>query len=100
MWKPASEPTRHRWRDRVPLVSWSDIAPSDLHEQGDPELVRDCYRERHLGLHVLGTYGISLGLLAIRCERRGADEIPLTLSIAETPPVIDTHPQRFSDEAA
>lgn len=75
---------------RYALVPWSDIRPSDLMEQGDPELVRDCRHERHLGLHVRGEYVASLGLLAIRCERHHGWLLPLSMAIADTPPFVNT----------
>lgn len=84
-------PTRHL---RVP---WDLIAPTDLVEQGKPEFTRDCRNEklepeRHLGLHVLGTTGISLGILAIRCARSGDAVSPLSLAIASAPFEFDIEP--------
>lgn len=76
---------------RYTLVPWQ-ILDSDLVEQGEPELVRDLHQERQLGLHVLGSCGVSLGLIAIRCERKGETLTPLTLSIPETPIVIEPKP--------
>lgn len=72
------------------LTAWSDIPPSDLREQGEPEIVRDLRHERHLGLHIKGEYVTSLGLLAIRCERHYGWDLPLSMAIAETPSFIDT----------
>lgn len=86
------------WDIRVPNVPWSVIEASDLCEankgQG-PELVRDVYgakHERHLGINVVGQYDpyLSLGLIAVRCERQGSALVPIGLAIAETPPFIDT----------
>lgn len=57
----------------------------DGHPQGEPEYVRDLPHERQLGLQIHGQIVPYLGLLAIRCTRRGTTLIPLTLSIAETP---------------
>lgn len=86
-----------RWSIRVPNVPWSDIEASDLREanDGEPELYRDTHDgspERQLGLHVVGQYDshLSLGLIAVRCERRGTQLIPMSMAIAETPPFIDT----------
>lgn len=78
---------------RVPLVPWSEIEASDLCEanSGHIEYCRDTQRngaaERHLGMHVLGTYdhSLSLGVIAMRCSRHGAKLIPLSLAIADTP---------------
>jgi hypothetical protein len=86
-----------RWAERYPLVPWSDIA-RDLYEanNGEVELYRDTHSgtqaERQIGVHVVGQYdsSVSLGLVAIRCERHGERLVPLTISIAETPPFIDT----------
>lgn len=83
-----------RWPIRVPNVPWSDLAP-DLVEAADVEMSRDTHfgkPERHLGLHVVGQYdrGLSLGLIALRCERHGAKLVPISMAIAETPPFIDT----------
>ena len=63
------------------------IEDSDLVEAGDPELVRDLASERQIGLHIVTSCPcrLSLGVLALRCERKGATVIPLTLSIADTP---------------
>lgn len=74
---------------RYALVPWSDVAPSDLKEQGTPELVRDCRRERHLGLCVRGEYVRHLGILAVRCERYGDDLYPISLAIAPDDLTID-----------
>lgn len=45
---------------------------------------------RQVALHVIGQYdrSLSIGLIALRCERRGEQTIPLTLSIPETPMVL------------
>ena len=62
---------------------------------------RDLTHERHVALSVVGTYGVSLGLLAIRCERRGASLLPLTLSIADNPIPVDplqSNPRRRWDD--
>ena len=76
-----------RWPERRTWYPWH-IEPSDLIGQGYPELVRDLVGERQIGLHVLTSKGASLGLLAIRCERRGTTLIPLEIAIAETPAVV------------
>jgi len=49
------------------------------------DIILDNRPQRHIGLHVVGTYdaGLSLGMVAVRCERKGATVIPLTLSIPE-----------------
>lgn len=69
---------------RYALTPWSTVSPSDLEPQGTPEYVRELASERQLGLFVVGTYGAVLGLMAVRCERRGALEHPLTMHIADT----------------
>lgn len=86
-----------RWEPRVPLVPWSDIEASDLTEanNGEPEMYRDTHDgkpERQLGLHIVGQYDplLSLGLIALRCERHGTTLIPISMAIAETPPFVDT----------
>lgn len=77
-----------KYRTFTLLVEWDrDISPADLKPMGDPELTRDTHgfhgAQRHLGLHVIGTAGISLGLLAVRCGRNGELLTPLTVSIAD-----------------
>ena len=71
------------------VVPWDrDLEATDLRPMGVPEFVRDVHRhgkaERHLGLHVIGTCGISLGLLALRCSRSGETLTPLTMSWPDT----------------
>jgi hypothetical protein len=83
------------WPDRVPLVPWGDMEPSDCREanSGDIELTRDIHVNgrafRQIGMHVIGQYdnSLSLGLICLRCERKGETLIPLSLSIPETPVV-------------
>lgn len=100
-----------RWEIRVPNVPWSDIEASDLCEanQGELELYRDTQvgplAERHVGMHVVGQYDswLSLGILAIRCERKGRTLIPVSMAIADTPPAhpallcVQSNPQRHAD---
>jgi hypothetical protein len=74
---------------RYPKVPWGDISASDLCEEGEPELVRDFNQERQIGLSVRGTYGIVLGILALRCEWNGRTIMPLTMAIADTPIIMD-----------
>lgn len=69
---------------RYTTCPWN-LPDSDLVPQGDPELVRDLHQERQLALHVLGTHGVSLGLIALRCERHGELLTPLSLCIPDTP---------------
>ena len=85
---------------RVSLVPWW-LPDSDLREAngGDPELSRDTLRngkpEKHLGFHVWGQadHAPSLGLIAIRCKRRGAEATePLTICIPDTPIVFERRP--------
>jgi hypothetical protein len=92
--RPAGSWHRIRRRDvkhpaRYAKVPWGDIRESDLREQGEPEFVRDVDEESHIGLHVRGTYGITLGMLAVRCERHGNGLVPLTMAIADVPLVVD-----------
>jgi hypothetical protein len=78
-----------RWSSLFAKVQWDVVKPSDLVEQGDPEIVRDCRNvigqpERHIGLLVKGEYVPTLGILAIRCSRRGNEiGIPLGLAIPD-----------------
>jgi hypothetical protein len=56
-----------RWSSLFAKVQWDVVKPSDLVEQGDPEIVRDCRNvigqpERHIGLLIKGEIGIPLGL--------------------------------------
>lgn len=84
------------WPTRRPLVRWGDIDGSDLKEanHGQIELCRDVQvdgrPERHIGMLVVGQYerSLALGLVALRCERRGESLIPLTCSIPETPATV------------
>ena len=79
----------------------------DLVEADDGEIafVRDLSvegrAERHLAMHVVGQFdrGLSLGLVAIRCERKGGQLVPLGIAIPETPVVVEVmvsqqNPQR------
>ena len=77
------------WPYRFCRVAWDrTIAPSDLVPQASV-FSKDCRPDgkpqRHYGLPVTGTFGISLGILGIRCERRGEQMIPLSLTIAAEP---------------
>lgn len=84
------------WATRHPVVPWDVIAPADCREanHGEVELYRDTQIHgrayRQIGMHVVGSYdpALSLGLICLRCERRGDTLIPLTLSIPETPIVL------------
>lgn len=53
------------------------------------DLSVDGEAQRHFGLPVLGQFdvGLSLGMVALRCERKGAEIIPLALACVDTPPV-------------
>jgi hypothetical protein len=96
-----------RTQTRLLRVAWDrDLETTDLEAMGVPEYTRDIHRngkaERHLGMHVVGTFGISLGLLAMRCGRAGSALTPLTLSIPDQPVRIDvepaqSNPRRSSD---
>lgn len=83
---------QRRW-SRVPWwLPDSDLWPAN---DGKAELTRDCRTpegqpQRHLALHVTQQYrpGQTLGLVALRCERRGERLIPVTLSIPESPIIL------------
>jgi hypothetical protein len=67
----------------------SDLCPAN---HGKPEFTRDVRTpegqpQRHLALHVTQQFhpGASLGLVALRCERRGTKLIPISLSIPDSP---------------
>lgn len=85
---------RH-WTKLWSRVPW-EIPESDLCEanRGELELYRDLSingrPQRQIAMHVTGSVNphLSLGLIAVRCERRGDHLIPLTLSIPETPIVV------------
>lgn len=87
-------------RSYVPWwLEHTDLVPAN---EGEAELARDLMvgngkLERHLGLVVTATYDPSLvlGMIAIRCERhRDGDaklhEIPISMSIPETPMCLST----------
>ena len=88
----------------MPNVPWSEIEPSDLVEanHAEVELFRDTHLNgrayRQIGMHVVGSIDpyLSLGLVCLRCERKGDTLIPLTLSIPETPSAVlrETQPVR------
>ena len=84
---------RH-WSRHYSRVPW-EIPDSDLCEanRGELEMYRDCringQAQRQLAMHVTGSVNpsLSLGLVAVRCERIGDSLIPRTLSIPDTPSV-------------
>lgn len=65
-------------------------------------LVLDHAPERQIAMHVTGSVhpSLSLGMVAVRCERRGEQLIPLTLSIPETPIVVRGQRPYSDDDAA
>lgn len=80
-----------RWPTRVSLVPWW-LPDTDLAEAVAGEFKRDIVRngkpERQVALHVVGQFpsAPSLGLIAVRCSRKGGGPVvPLTLSIPDTP---------------
>ena len=75
---------------RYTRTPWGEVAASDLEPQGEPETVIVYRREEHLGLVVRGTFGVTLGMLGVRCERHGSILSPIGLAIADTPIAIDT----------
>jgi hypothetical protein len=92
----------HR-RQRYTACSWGDVLQSDLQPQGAPETSVTYRREEHVGLHIRGTYGVTLGMLTVRCERRGSQLDPISVAIAETPIVVRTdamqsNPRRRLDD--
>lgn len=86
-------------------VAWDyDLELSDLAPMGDPEFTRDVQRpgqaERQVGLHVIGSSGISLGLVVMRCGRSGEKITPWTLSIPDQPVRVEplhSNPRRTVD---
>lgn len=87
---------------RFAPVPWGEIAPSDLEPQGEPETCITYRHEEHIGLHVRGVSGVTLGMLAVKCERRGLTVWPQGLAIADAPIAIDTNlhsnPRRHADD--
>lgn len=79
-----------RYVRRYAFAPWSDVAPSDLEPMGEPETVIDYRHETHLGLYVKGEHTAYLGMLAVRCEAKGMNVVPLSIAIADTPILIDT----------
>ena len=75
---------------RYAPVPWSDIAPADLQPQGDAETSVDYRHETHLGLYIKGEHVAYLGMLAVRCETKGMDLVPVSIAIADTPILVDT----------
>ena len=71
-------------------MPWDWLEQSDLWVQGPPEYTRYVSGtlrrspEMHLGLNIVGQYVPHLGLLAIRCERKGDTVTPISVAIAET----------------
>lgn len=74
----------------VSLVPWwlsnTDINPAgkgferDTITQGQPQ--------RQLAFHVTGQYVPSLGLIAIRCERRGETLTPIGMALSDDAPLV------------
>lgn len=97
--------SRH-WQVFYSLVPWW-LPDTDLVEADNGELAytRDLRTitgraERHLAMPVVGQYdrGCFLGLIAIRCERRGSSLVPMACAIPETPIVevrAPRNPYRF-----
>jgi hypothetical protein len=75
------------------LVAEDDINPA---ESGvfARDLSVDGQAQRHYGLPVLGQFdsSLSLGMLALRCERKGSLLMPLSLALVDTPPTEERHP--------
>ena len=82
-----------------------EITLSDVVPMGAPETIVDCGDDVLYGLVVPKTYGGTLGLLAVKCERVGASEWPVSIAIADTPIAVDTavwraqhsNPRRYLD---
>ena len=83
----------------------SGLFSRDLQVQGQAQ--------RHYGLSVLGSYdhSLTLGMVAIRCERSKGQMIPLMLALVDAPPVeirtptmelssLQSNPQRHADDGA
>lgn len=79
---------------RYVRVPWDLVEQSDLEPAGRPEYQRDTtgFRngpQRQLAIQVPGQYVERLGLLCIRCDRKGESVFPLTMSIADAVEVSD-----------
>lgn len=73
--------------ERRSLVPWQ-IDPSDLVEAGEPELTRSLLGGiRQIGMVVYTSCAchLPLGLLALRCEQKGGDTIPMGICLADHP---------------
>jgi hypothetical protein len=79
-----------RWERRYVSVPWGDIAPGDLQPQGEPDTVIEYRHETHVGLYVKGEHVAYLAMLAVRCESKGMDLVPISMAIADTPILVDT----------
>lgn len=79
----------HRVKSMVPwFIEDADVNPA---ESGlfSRDLSLDGQAQRHFGLPVLGQFdaSLSLGMVAIRCERNKGVIVPLALALVDTPPV-------------
>lgn len=78
------KPHRHHVR-----VAWGEITQSDLEPVGEPEWYLEYRRERHIGLHIRGQTGVTLGMLGIRCAVNAyGDLFPQSIAIADTASMI------------
>jgi hypothetical protein len=74
------------------LCPWF-IAEEDVNAAESGLFSRDLQLEgqaqRHYGLQVLGTFdhSLALGMVAIRCERKKGQMLPLALALVDSPPV-------------
>jgi hypothetical protein len=83
-----------RCRPIESLVPWwlehADVNAADEGQLAlSSDVMKDGQPQRLLAMHVVGQIrrDVSLGLVAIRCERHRGELIPLTLCIPDTPPV-------------
>jgi hypothetical protein len=101
-----------RVRSHCPwFIADEDVNPA---ESGlfSRDLSLDGQAQRHFGLPVLGQFdpSLSLGMVAIRCERAKGLIVPLALALVDSPPVeartpmmdlrlLARHPNRWRDDA-
>lgn len=88
-------------------VRWGEILPSDLEPMGDPEWELHYRKEKHIGLHIRGQTGVTLGMLGIRCAVDAyGDLLPLGMAWADTASAIlnlppepsQSNPRRAEDD--
>jgi len=70
-------------------VRWDWLEETDIESVGPPEYRRNTAGlrtkpQQQIAMIVTGQYVERLGLVCLRCERKGESLLPLTLSIADT----------------